>query len=183
MRKLFLFLAIFICFTNASATDSLTYKKAVFKVKLTTAKGNTIKGYLNNLDDNCISITSVVRPYRYTGTEANKMQIICYDSISKVKVSWNGRGGRGILFGVASGAVAGAIVGLASYKKCPPGGFCIFDGPGYDALAGASLGIVTGFFFGALTGALSKKTFLIDSKKEAFEKMRSVILKKVIVRQ
>ena len=72
--------------------------------------------------------------------------------------------GRGILIGLSTGAVVGAIVALAAEggESCD-GGYCPDLGGGASAAGGAILGAMTGSVVGGIIG-LFPRTFRINGQ-------------------
>lgn len=83
---------------------------------------------------------------------------VAIGDISTLEVSRGrrGNGRRGMLYGLAIGAGAGALLGAATYRKpdCAGSSLCPSpDGPALDIVAGGILGGVVGVGAGGLWGA------------------------------
>jgi hypothetical protein len=156
-------------------------KKITLKVTMKDNIRRVHYGYLAGLADS--GIVMVNNPVQFDHSlEGTTVNTIAYQNLSEIKIRRKGSVGRGILIGAISGMVLGGVVGLATYQKpttyCQDNPFCItMDfGPGYNALAGASVGSVFGAAIGGIIGALAKKTFVIGGNRNKFAHMKENVL-------
>jgi hypothetical protein len=99
------------------------------------------------------SLDSLARNTLYI-TNKKRTQAVSVETINKLKIAKKRRPVlRGIAFGGLSGAAAGAIIGLATYKEPEPGNWVLDFGPGFSAFAGGVAGFLGGMLIGGIVGA------------------------------
>jgi len=167
----------------ANNLDSIPIKNKIYKVNVYDQHGNSRMGYLQNIDDRSVSISpSLV----YFGERGNE-EMIQHTDISSITIKRKGNTVRGIIIGALSGFLIGAVIGYASGDDPPiPADEDFFGiGNAFRLTAGEKAigsGILlggAGAAVGGITGALIKKKFIINGKKENFEVMRMQTIEKI----
>lgn len=185
--KWFLFFSLLLPFQNIAFTQQNTRSNnKIFKVSIYDQQSQNHQGYLQNMEEGSLTVNQA--PLKYG--EPGKGKLIQYPDISSMTIKRKGNAVRGIIIGALSGFLIGTIIGYASGddlaipanedffgignafrltagQKAIGGGILL-------AGAGAAVGGVTG-----VTGALVKKKFTINGKKENFEAMRMQTLEKI----
>lgn len=153
--------------------DSLHLKPRIYKTNiLTYDKSDFIKGYLVNLSDSGLELSS--SPVRLSLEKKNNLQSVYnYDQLRQVTIRRKGSTGRGAGYGALIGLGFGAIGGLISGDD-PPGWFALTAGQ--KAIGYGILGIPVGALVGLIVGTVSHKTFIIGGNKNKYKEMRESIL-------
>jgi hypothetical protein len=178
------------------AQDSLSRRKPMYKVSFTDSALNQTKGYLLNLSDSAMKITTLPIKFGEQPSAGTSIMDVRYNQVTELELKRRGGAGRGAWKGAVAGFLIGAICGLISgtdppCQKVDPAtdfyglgaigeGFCnaFRMTAGEKALAYGVLAGAAGTGVGALTGALVKKKFIIGRNKERFNEMRVNVLNK-----
>ena len=99
-----------------------------------------------------------------------------YSAIQAIRLRRKGAAGRGALIGAGIGFGLGMIIGLASGDDRPGTWFALSAGE--KGLALGLAGTVGGGFIGLIAGAISGKSFTINSQKSNFLNLQSFLAKK-----
>lgn len=180
-RLLFYLFTICICkSSNAqdnSVNDTLALKPGIYKTNiLTYDKSKFIKGYLVNLSDSGLELSSYSAGLSLE-KKNNLQPVYNYNHLREVTIRRKGSTGRGVAYGAVIGLFAGAIAGLASGDD-PPGWFSFTAGQKAISL-GLVVGMPAGALIGAIIGATAHKKFIIDGNKNKYDIMRKSIFKKL----
>ena len=162
--KWFLFFSLLLPFQNIAFTQqTIRSNNKIFKVSIYDQQSQNHQGYLQNMEEGSLTVNQA--PLKYG--ESGKGKLIQYPDISSMTIKRKGNAVRGIIIGALSGFLIGTIIGYASGDDPPiPANEDFF-------------GIGTGAAVGGVTGALVKKKFTINGKKENFEAMRMQTLEKI----
>jgi len=157
--------------------DSVPEKKLIFKTTVSILDSSVFQGYLSSISDSTIIAS---RDQIYAGIRSNSStgKLFHYSNVDQISFRRKGSTGRGVLIGAVSGLVIGTIIGYASYQEPPhePDALFYFDfGPGVDAAAGGTVGMLSGAVIGGLIGHFASKTFVIKGKKEKLRDARTYI--------
>ena len=186
MKKLILFFSFLFLITETFSqtlsdsaskdkmNDSLHLKPRIYKTNiLTYDKSEFIKGYLVNLSDSGLELSS--SPIRLSLEKKNNLQSVYnYDQLRQVTIRRKGSTARGAGYGALIGLGFGAVAGLISGDD-PPDNWFAFTA-GQKAIAYGVLGIPVGAFVGLIVGTVSHKTFIIGGNKNKYKAMRESIL-------
>ena len=170
----FCFLLPFTCFANQQ--DSVPLKTKIYNVKVDGMHGENRDGYLQTFGDQSISITRAIVNYG----EPGQGESIPYQDISSITFKKKGNATKGIIYGAVGGFLVGVIIGLASGDDpvVPPEqdflgiGNAFRSSAGEKAIGGGLMLAGAGAVVGGVTGALIKKRFIINGKKEKFDATR-----------
>ena len=200
MRKFFLLIASFSSIAATAQTDStqpeVKYKTMVAKVK--TMDNRFVKGIVYPAPTTDQLILSQLTKTKMSSTPAGETINIPAENIQSFTVKRKNSVLKRTLLGFAIGAVTGVVVGLASGDDpvmAYPDPSDDFLGlgtlavginnafamtAGEKAVAGG-LGLgVTGAIVGTVVGALVKKKFIIDGKKEKFRDLQAELMAKLV---
>lgn len=192
----FFFFLLFVVWERGIAQDSLPKRKLMYKVSFTDSALNQTKGYLLNLSDSAMKITTLPIKFGEQPLAGTSVMDVHYNQVTELHLKRKAGAGRGAWKGAITGFLIGAIFGLVSgddptCQKVDPNtdylGFgAIGEGlcnafrmtAGEKALAYGVLAGAAGTGVGALTGALVRKKFIIGGNKEKFNEMRVNVLNK-----
>lgn len=173
------------------------------KVRLT--QGGTATGWLYSSNENDVSLLTATKK-ELRGLEDSsflplpRLQSVPIENINTIVIRRKNATTRGIFIGMASGAAAGALIGLISgddyilpypsYNNDPLGlgtiGVALSNAFASTAEEKALLGAAAGAVFGALTGAvigsLAKKKFVIGGKKEKYRDLEGKLMQRLLVK-
>ena len=181
----FLFFLFAICIyqsSNAqknSVYDSLTLKR-IYKANIFiyNSKGY-FKGYLANLSDSELQLSSSPVYFRSSNTKNNFSAAYNYDQLKKVIIQRKGAIGRGAGYGALIGLVAGVATGVIGSESENDNSFQILSRGAITAFTGI-LGAASGALIGIIVGALAHNTFIIDGNKNKFDSMRKSIFNNLL---
>jgi len=170
-------LLLLVCAINPlTAQDSTSLKYRTFRITVYGPDKIITSGWLANITDSSVLVSS--QPVRF-GIPADIKEPpkpIIFTRLQTVDIKRKNGGTRGLLIGLASGFIIGAVIGLASGDDTE--GFIRFSA-GEKALAGGVLlGAVSGLA-GVVVGAVSRKRFNLQGNKENLNQMRLRILESV----
>ena len=158
-------LAIFILFTGFAQkqdSSSRARKVRIYKSTVVETNGKLVEGYLSRVTTDSIYI----QPF---STSLSQNYVLSPDQVQSMKFKRKGRVGRGALIGLGSGAIFGTVLGFASGDDNPDE-YWIFAMTAEEKAAGGAIVYgVLGAAAGTLIGALTKKTFIIEGKREKFQ--------------
>lgn len=154
----------------------MSSSKKTFKVTILDQQAQRHQGYLQNINDSTLSLATA--PYSYGETVNGRR--IPYPDIASMTIKRKGSATRGIIIGALSGFLMGIIIGYASGDdpRVPASedffGFSNMFRLSAEqkAIGGGILLAGAGGVVGGVTGALIKKKFIINGRKENFEEMR-----------
>jgi hypothetical protein len=163
--------------------ENVLPKKKTYKVTVYDSYSQSHKGYLHNIADSSVSLASAPTHFGETG----KGKLIQYPDISSITIQRKGSAARGVIYGAVGGFLIGVIIGIASGDDPvtpPEEDFLGLSGlftytAGEKAIGGGILLAGAGAAVGGITGALIKKKFTINGKKENFDAMRMQTLEKI----
>ena len=182
--KWFLFFSLLLPFQNIAFTQQNTRSNnKIFKVSIYDQQSQSRQGFLQNINDSSLTLSQASIRYGETG----KGRLIQYPDISSMTIKRKGNAVRGIIIGALSGFLIGTIIGYASGDDPAIPANEDFFGignafrltAGQKAIGGGILLAGAGAAVGGVTGALIKKKFTINGKKENFEAMRMQTLEKI----
>jgi len=185
--KLIFLLFLSAALQHADAQDSARMPaKISFRIKVTDAAYEETKGWLANINDSAVMISN--RTINFSNMRKTKIEVQTFDyrQIKTLQLKSKNGAGRGALYGAISGLVIGVAAGfIAGDDPHVPASQDLFGlgeafrmTAGDKALVGGIAGAAIGSGLGAIVGALVKKTFIIDGKKEKFDEMRLNVLDK-----
>lgn len=153
----------------------MSSNKKTFKVTILDQQAQRHQGYLQNIADSSLMISQVPTQFG-----EGKGKLIAYPEISSLIIKRKGNAARGVLYGTVGGFLVGVVIGLASGDDPmvpPEEDFFGFSNmfrltAGQKALGGGILLAGAGAAVGGVTGALIKKKFIINGRRENFEEMR-----------
>ena len=157
--------------------------KKTYKVTIYDQQSKSLQGYLQNIGDSSLSL--IQSPTQFGGTV--KGELVHYPDISSITIKRKGSAARGAIYGAVGGFLIGVAIGLASGDDpvIPPEedffglGNAFRLTAGQKAVGGGILLAGAGAAVGGIAGALVKKKFIINGKKENFENMRMQTLENV----
>jgi len=154
-------------------------KRPVLKATVININGDSIKGYVHAITDSSLAFASKARYIFSENKQDSHYQVFGYDNIQQLDIRGKSSIRNGLLYGTVAGIVIGAIIGRLSYHSPEPDNnsgqtfhFTIDFGPGPNILAGALLGGAGGCGLGAVGGAIARKTFIIEGRKDKFRDMQ-----------
>lgn len=130
-------------FNSNSQTSVQTGKKKVLKVSIDTDSGD-IKGSVYNVTDTTVTISRDFLPYENIAINEGRYKTFNYYNINSVTRVRKGS----VWTGLITGAATGALIGLISYSKPPPGGIHMLDDPAIPATIFGLLGALGGTLVG-----------------------------------
>jgi hypothetical protein len=149
-------------------------KRTTLKATVVDSIDRVQYGYLAAVADS--GIIMLKSPVVFDQTLANSnLNTIAYQNIKELTLKRKGRVGRGILIGSVSGFLAGAVIGVVTYKPCN-GEYCLDPGQGGQAIGLGFLGAIGGGIVGGIVGGGIKKTWPIGGQKNRFDDMKSNVL-------
>lgn len=162
--------------TSTNKTDNGVYiKPKIYKTNiLTYGKSKFIKGYLVNLSDSGVALSSSPVPLNLE-KNGDLFSVYNYDQLRQVTVRRKASTVRGLGYGALIGFGIGAIAGLASGDD--PSGWFAYTAEQKAIVAGV-LGIPVGAVIGVIAGAVAHKTFIIGGSKDNYKAMRESLLNK-----
>lgn len=183
MKWLILFSLLLLFQNMVLSQESFTIKKKTFKVTIYDQRSQIHLGYLQNIGDSSLTLTQ--SPPQFG--ETRKGELIQYPDISSITLKRKGNAARGAIYGAVGGFLIGVAIGLASGDDpvIPPEedffglGNAFRLTAGQKAVGGGILLAGAGAAAGGIAGALVKKKFIINGKKENFENMRMQTLENV----
>ena len=163
--------------------ETIPAKKKTYKVIIQDQQSRVHQGYLQNIGDSTLSV--IQYPAHFGGT--GNGDLIQYPDISSMTIKRKGNATRGAIIGALSGFLIGTIIGYASGDDPAIPANEDFFGignafrltAGQKAIGGGILLAGAGAVVGGVTGALIKKKFMINGKKENFDAMRMHTLEKI----
>lgn len=200
MSKLFTLICFcfhFACMSQVhSIPDNTTVKSKVFKAVITDRAGEPFMGYIAAFNDSAIWLTDNAASIRFNMVERESLEAIHYRNIEKVIVRRKNATGRGILFGTLAGLGTGVITGLIIGDDPP----CYYSGPAdpanffglgtalceafrtsatQKAVALGGAGALGGAIIGGVIGAVAKKKYIINGRKEGFQRLQLSVLERI----
>ena len=196
MKRLSFFIAYLLySFVLHAQQDSTKPEKKpkIFIASIRTMDSRIIKGSVYTVNDSQLVLSKSAKNF-YPPLPANDQQPIPSENIKSFSVKRKNSVLKGALIGFGAGAVTGIIAGFAS------GDDPVYNEPVYDPFTGilvalnnslamtagekavgAGLGLgITGAIVGTVIGALAKKKFTINGKKEKFRDLQAEIMMKLV---
>lgn len=176
-KLIILHLVIHLLCIQVKGQDTAISKTRYIKSKVITNQATNIRGYLVSVDDSSLFIAKKITSFKGVKMYPPGAEKVDYSNIANVIVKRKGAVSKGAVYGALAGALVGGTIGFLSGDDPPcPGinyfNFCFRFTAGEKAaggaLAGATLGSLTGLFIGALL----HKTFIIGGSQEAFNNMK-----------
>lgn len=182
-RLLFFLFLICICKSDNAqgnnGNDSLNLKLRIYKANiLSFSKKEYTKGYLANLSDSALQLSSSPVYFSASNTKNNFSAAYNYDQLKKVIIIRKGAVGRGVGYGALIGLGAGVITGLTGTSGESSSDYFLFS-PGQEVAFTGILGAVAGALIGAIIGGLAHQTFIINENKNQYDSMRESIFSKL----
>jgi len=196
MRQLSFLTACLLTFFFLHAQQDSTKpekKPKIFIASIRTVDSRIIKGSIYTVNDSQLVLSKSAKNF-YRPLPVTDQQPVPSENIKSFSVKRKNSVLKGALIGFGAGLVTGIIVGLAS------GDDPVYTGPVYDPFTGilvalsnslamtagekavgAGLGLgVTGAVVGTVIGALAKKKFIINGKKEKFRDLQAELMTKLV---
>ncbi len=200
MNKLFTIICICFHFMGMSQVHSIpnntNVKGKVFKAIITGRAGEPFMGYIAAFNDSAIWLTDDAASVRLNMAERESLAAIHYHNIEKVIVRRKNATGRSLLLGALAGLGTGVITGLIIGDDPP----CSSSGPPapsnffglgtalcetvrtsatQKAVALGGTGALGGAIIGGVIGAVAKKTYVINGRKEGFQTLQLSVLERI----
>lgn len=200
MNKLFTLICICFHFISMSQVHSIpnntNVKGKVFKAIITDRAGESLMGYIGAFNDSAIWLTDDAASIRFNMVERESLAAIHYRNIEKVIVRRKNATGRGLLFGALAGLGTGITTGLIIGDDPP----CYYSGPAdpsnlfglgtalceafrtsatQKAVALGGAGALGGAIIGGVIGAVAKKRYVINGRKEGFQTLQLSVLERI----
>lgn len=182
--KWLLLLILLLPFQNiVFSQETIPSKKKTFKVTIYDQQSQSRQGFLQGINDSSLTLSQA--PTQYGETVNGKL--IRYPEISSITIKRKGNAARGVIYGAVGGFLIGVAIGLASGDDPVIPANEDFFGlgnafrltAGQKAIGGGILLAGAGAAVGGVAGALIKKKFIINGKKENFESMHMQTLEKI----
>lgn len=169
-------------------------KHIIYKVRIYSTPPDLHFGFLNQITDSALILSSHPVALGYSGLPVNQLQNFQYSGLDKVQLQRKGSVGRGILHGSLIGLATGFIVGLVQgddpivTPAQGSGDWGVLGARLQNAfrmtafekgLVGGFAGSVMGAITGGILGAVAHKRFIIHGKKEKFTSMRLSVLERI----
>jgi hypothetical protein len=158
-----------------TALAQQTEQGLILRAGIVSIKEDTSYGYIKTLTDSTLAFATERKILSKGKANADQYKIVPYYEIKEIYIRKKGSAGKGIGIGAASGAILGAIIGAASYKEPDPNQYHVLDDKGTATISGAFIGAIGGVLVGALVGNASRKKFVIDGNKVAFQTMQKKV--------
>lgn len=167
---LFLFLTtVFIAQTQAQDSPQVHH---IYNAKITLLTAEEVKGYLAEISDSALFISSMPRALHSTATSYKFTQKFDYRNIGEVRIQRKGTMGKSILIGAVTGLVAGLIIGAISYTPPQNDAEELFNPPKGAVIAAAGLTFACiGTGVGALIGSHHDK-YLINGEWKNLQQIK-----------
>jgi hypothetical protein len=124
IKKLFTLTALMLMFFLSSAqineANKFQPKPKKYVVRIFNSKHLDF-GYLASISDSSVQIASKPVPFSNSSIGNSSYKSREYSQIKRLGIRRYGSTGRGIGFGALIGAGSGALIGLITYRKPPPG--------------------------------------------------------------
>lgn len=160
----------------ALATSAQTgIRKIVMIADIVQMDGTRVKAFVHSITDSAIYLMDVAAPV-YSTVDRAGLQTIDPLLVNTIKIKKKKQIAQGIAIGMLTGLATGAIIGLASYRDPGPDAFLDF-GPGFDAAAGAGIGLPIGGVFGAIIAI--PKVFKINGDLARYREMQLQFHKRI----
>ena len=185
MKKLILFFSFLFLITETfsqtlsdsaskdKVNESLHLKPRIYKTNiLIYDKSEFIKGYLDNLSDSGLELSSSP-VFLSLEKKNNALSAYNYDQLRQVTIRRKGSTGRGVSYGALIGVGVGAVAGLALGND--PSGWLAYTAE-EKALEGSIIALPVGALIGAIIGAVAHKTFMVGGGKNEYKAMRESIM-------
>ena len=167
---LFLFLtAVFIA--RCQAQDS-TPVHHIYLAKITLLTNAEVKGYLAEISDSALFISSMPRALHSTAMSYKFTQKFDYRNIGELRIQRKGTMVKSILIGAVTGLVAGLVIGAISYTPPQNDAEELFNPPKGAVIAAAGLTFACiGTGVGALIGSHHDK-YLINGEWKNLQQIK-----------
>lgn len=152
---------MFTGFAQKQDSSSRARKIRIYKSTVIETNGKLVEGYLSRVTTDSIYI----QPF---STSLSENYVLSPEQVQSMKFKRKGRVGKGALIGLGAGAIFGTVFGFASGDDNPDQDWIFAMTAEEKAAGGAIVYGVLGAVAGTLIGTLTKKTFLIEGKKEKF---------------
>ena len=161
-------------------SDEIEYIKErlekIREVRITTVMDREYQGNILYTSDSLLVICEGNGCYEW---RTESVQSFSYSDIKKIVVIREGKGGKGLMWGFAIGALAGILSSDPNDIRCPDSGL------GCRVSEGAALGILSGIvtaIYGGLFGILMGRDFnyLIDESINEFQNALPILKKESI---
>lgn len=160
--------------TVIAQADSL--RKVSVRIKIIDTGLNETRGYVHSMTDTALYIMHT-RKFVHAAVGGEELYKINPDLLNTVSIRKARQAGKAIAFGILAGAVGGAVIGYATYQD--PGPDTWFDfGPGFSALAGATIGTLAGSLTGVIISLIPVK-YIIDGNRNNYKAMQLNFYKRI----
>jgi len=167
---------LFFCLTtviiaHCQSQDS-TPVHHIYNAKITLINAAEVKGYLAEISDSALFISSMPRALHSTVMSYKNMQKFDYKNILELRVQRKGVMGKSILIGAVTGLVAGLIIGAITYTPPQNDAEELFNPPKGAVIAAAGLTFAAiGTGVGALIGSHHDK-YLINGEWKNLQEIK-----------
>lgn len=174
MKLILLVTLIVITISANSQQDTIFVSNKVYIMELNQTTGTSVTGFVKNMNDSLLYYSAqkstLGSPISMTDPA------VPYSAIQAIRLRRKGAVGHGALIGAGIGFSLGMIIGLASGDDPPGAWFALSAGEKGTALG--LIGAVGGSLIGVIAGAISGKSFTINSQKSNFMNLQSFLAKK-----
>jgi len=174
MKLILLFTLIVTTIGADAQQDTIFVSNKVYIMELNQTTGTRVTGFVKNMNDSLLYYSTQKSTL---GTAISMTDpAVPYSAIQAIRVRRKGAVGRGALIGAGIGFGLGMIIGLASGDDRPGTWFALSAGE--KAIALGFAGTIGGGLIGVIAGAISGKSFTINSQKSNFLNLQSFLAKK-----
>ncbi len=172
MKQFTLFLFLTTVFIDRCQAQDSTRVHHIYLAKITLLTAAEVKGYLAEISDSALFISSMPRALHSTATSYKFTQKFDYRNIGEVRIQPKGTMGKSILIGAVTGLVAGLIIGAISYTPPQNDAEELFNPPKGAVIAAAGLTFAAiGTGVGALIGSHHDK-YLINGEWKNLQEIK-----------
>jgi membrane associated rhomboid family serine protease len=164
--------------SNNMAQDTASRQTKMYRITLKGENRQMSKGYLAMITDSVLYVSASPVPVNLMSINPAFLKPFDYGSINTVSLRRKGSIGRGLWKGALIGTVIGVIAGLASGNDDPNKDWFAMTA-GEKAFGLGITGAVGGGLIGTIIGAVARKKFIINGKKEKFREMQLSVLERI----
>ena len=172
MKQFILFFFLTTVFIAHGRAQDSTPVHHIYHAKLTLLNAEEVKGYLAEISDSALFISSMPRALHSTAGSYRLTQKLDYKNIGELRIQRKGAMVKSILIGAVTGLVAGLIIGAVTYT--PPQNYAeeMFNPSKGAVIAAAGLTFAAiGTGVGALIGSHHDK-YLINGEWKNLQEIK-----------